>query len=148
MWCELIKNVCNKSPSVILNDSEGENNVVIDSIDFSDRNFMVISFGSVVIFLFVWLLNRITYEFNDCNGIAIFSYRYFSVKINKYHVIINLLSFFLTKKSQQILLISYIDGIKNHCDKMYRKCRNKNCTCTNGWFRGLFPIYRFCYGIM
>lgn len=53
MRCELIKNVCNKSPSVILNDSEGENNVVIDSIDFSDRNFMVISFGSVVIFLFV-----------------------------------------------------------------------------------------------
>lgn len=81
MWCELIKNVCNKSPSVILNDSEGENNVVIDSIDFSDRNFMVISFGSVVIFLFVWLLNRITYEFNDCNGIAIFSYRYFKAKM-------------------------------------------------------------------
>lgn len=68
MRCELIKNVSQQ----ISGCSEGENNAVIDSIDFSDKNFMVISFGSTVIFRFVCLLNRAACEFNDSNGITVF----------------------------------------------------------------------------
>lgn len=91
MRCELITHTKNKCICTFaMGMPKGKNNADIDAIDFSDENFMVISFGSTVFFFSPFTQRSV--RFNSlmrisakCNGIRVYFCVYTLIGTNTFH---------------------------------------------------------------